>query len=238
MHEQPKVPIIVDIKMGKHVLTTCTQYLGVILDNVLSLEHMVGKAVGNTNYRHVMLRKMRGRMSRPTATLVYKQTMLPVLDYCGFLYNGITEIQHKRLQMVQNRCLRTCLKTRREYHVVDLHRDTGTDYLCVRYDMQLLLLIYKYVYGSKHDAIGMGLEFQRPSAGGRVMRSSGTGLLKFPTSKLMGYRKSPLYRGIALWNALPKECRLAESKDSFRAKTKTVLLGFFEERQRAKGLRL
>ena len=108
-HEQPKIPFILDIKMGNHTLATCTQYeyLGVILDNVLTLERTVSKAVCNTNYRHVMLRKMRGKISRPTATLVYKQTMLPVLDYCGFLYNGITDAQHKRLQLVQNKCLRT-----------------------------------------------------------------------------------------------------------------------------------
>ena len=102
--------------------------------------------------------------------------------------------------------------------------------------MQLLLMIYKYMYGGVHNNQALGLEFQQPAEGGRMMRSAGTGLLVFPPSKLLGYRKSPLYRGISLWNKLPKECRLANSKDAFREKAKPILIGFFLEQQRARGL--
>ena len=146
-HDVPLAPVDLKIKMGNHTLSTCSQYeyLGVILDSNLTLERSVSKSVSNTNFRSVMLRKMRGKLTRPTAILVYKQTIQPVLEYCGFLYNGITEYQHKRLQLTQNKCLRTCLNVRRRYHVVDLHLDTNVDYLSIRYDMQLLLLIYKYV---------------------------------------------------------------------------------------------
>ena len=51
-------------------------------------------------------------VSRQTAILVYKQTILPVLEYCGYLYNGVLVAQHRRLQLTQNRCLRTCLNVK------------------------------------------------------------------------------------------------------------------------------
>ena len=81
-------------------------------------------------------------MSLKTAVLVYKQTIMPVLEYCGYLFNGVIQTQHKRLQLVQNRCLRISLNVQRLYHVCDLHADAKIDYLSIRFDMQLLLLLH------------------------------------------------------------------------------------------------
>ena len=83
----------------------------------------------------------------------------------------------------------------------------------------------------------MGLRVQEALPGGRVMRSTDTGQLEYPTSNLMGFRKSPLYRGIDLWNQLNASCRKASTKDTFRDKAKQTVVHLFEKRQREKGLR-
>ena len=60
----------VKIKMGSSTLETCTQYeyLGVILDGNINLVKSVTKTVCSSNYRSVMLRKTRVKMSTKTAT--------------------------------------------------------------------------------------------------------------------------------------------------------------------------
>ena len=74
---KPPAPLSVHVRMGAALLETCDQYdyLGIILDNEFTLEKSVSKSVSNANFRSVMLRKMRTKMSTPTAKLVYKQTI-------------------------------------------------------------------------------------------------------------------------------------------------------------------
>ena len=166
-------------------------------------------------------------MSKNIALLVYKQTIMPVLEYCGYLLNGVVQVQHKCLQLMQNRGLRVCLSVQRLYHIRHLHKDANIDYLSVRFDMQLLLLIHKYVYGDHHDPHELGLWLQQPAACGRITRSTNTGLLKYPTSRSMAFRKSPLYRGIDLWNKLNVSCRTLTDRDLFKAKDKVTVQELF-----------
>ena len=130
---------------------------------------------------------------------------------------------------MQNRCLRSCLNVRLKHPVIDLHKDTGVDFLGVRYDLQLLLLLYiNIMYENSHDPDELGLKFQQPNPVARITRSTGTGLLVYPTSIKRGYRRSPLYRGVDLWNQLNNSCRLAESREVFRSKAKVRVLELFE----------
>ena len=228
--KQPTQTATVDITMGSTCLEHVNEYeyLGIILDADFTLVKTVSKSISTASNRNHMLGKMRRSVTKGTAILVYKQTILPVLEYCGYLYNGLIDSQYKRLQYTQNRCLRTCLLVKMKYHVTDLHKDTGVDYLTIRYDMQLLLLIHKYMYANTHNPEELGLRFQQIRPNARVTRQTGTGLLDYPLSIKTGYRRSPLYRGIDLWNRLNSSCRLSSSKDNFRSKAKSKVLELYE----------
>ena len=133
--------------MGNNKLGVCDsyEYLGVTLDYKLNLDAMTGKTVSSTYNRLFMYRNLRRKMSYWVANLVYKQTISPVLEYCGFLYNGVTETNRLRLQRIQNRCLCVCLQVRLRYNVLKLHEDTGISFIGVKHDLQLLMLIHKYI---------------------------------------------------------------------------------------------
>ena len=212
--------------MGNTVLECCTsyEYLGIILDDCITFKSTISKNVSSASNRCYMLGNMRKRMSQKTALLVYKQTILPVLEYCGYLFNGVVYTQFKRLQLVQNRCLRVSLNVQRLFHIKDLHTNAEIDHLSIRYDLQLLLLVHKYVYDGTHDPVELGLVFQQPAICGRVTRSTNTGLLEYPKSNTMGFRKSPLYRGISLWNTLSAPCRLTSDRQAFKALAKPVVV--------------
>ena len=72
---------------------------------------------------------------------------MPVLEYCGFLYNGVASTQHKQLQLTQNRGIRVSLNAQLRYTICNLHLDSNVDELRIWYNMQLSLLLHKYLYG-------------------------------------------------------------------------------------------
>ena len=77
------------ISMGNTVLKVCTsyEYLGIVLDDCLNFVKTISKTVSTSSNRCFMMNRFRKKVSKPTAILIYKQTILPVLEYCGFLYN-------------------------------------------------------------------------------------------------------------------------------------------------------
>ena len=93
------------------------------------------------------------------------------LEYCGFLYNGLTETNQLSLQRVQNRCLRVCLKARLKLNVIKLHEETDIAFIGVKHDMQLLLLTHKYVYSGNTDFAKKGLMLENIRLVGMRMRS-------------------------------------------------------------------
>ena len=132
---------------------------------------MVGKTISKASNRLFMLGKMRNKISKKIACLVFKQTIAPVLDYCGFLCCGLTEQNQRRIQHVQNRCLRVCLKVKIRYSVIRLHSETEIDFTGVRHDMQLLTLLHKYVHGNVFDPVDFGIVCT-PAPMGRVLTRS------------------------------------------------------------------
>ena len=91
------------IKMGKVALHSCSsyEYLGIILYDNITLKSTISKNVSSASNRCYMLGNLRHRMSLHTGLLVYRQTIMPVLEYCGYLFNGVVHTQHKRLQQMQ-----------------------------------------------------------------------------------------------------------------------------------------
>ena len=69
-------------------------YLGITLDCTMNLNPLlknVNKKITNKNFN---LRKIRKNITRDAAVLIYKQTILPLIDYSGFLLIACTK-EHK-----------------------------------------------------------------------------------------------------------------------------------------------
>ena len=212
-------PVPPVIKMGGHTLNVKNEYeyLGVIIDNKLNFIKCVNKTISTSCHRIYLLSKIRKMMPQKTAVLIYKQTVLPVIEYCGLLYNGLSNNITKKLQYVQNRGLRVCLKTNMRHPVADLHAVCNIDYVDVRFDLQILMLLHKYIYSESLDARSVGLVLKETNPYGRVTRSANTMELIYPHDVKLSYRKSPLYRAVDLWNSLPQSCRLTSNKSAFKS---------------------
>ena len=64
-----------------------------------------------------MLDKLRYLVDKKSVVLIYKQTILPYLDYVGFMMLSCSIGHRKSLQVLQNNALRLCLHYRPIDHV-------------------------------------------------------------------------------------------------------------------------
>ena len=138
--------------------------------------------------------------------LIYKQMVLPVLDYSDFLLEGAPEDSVKPVQTVQNNCLRCVRKIRnpRDISRVQLHIDCNCKTLKERRDRNLLGIMYTYASDIAHTV-----------AAPRRLRNYEKVRLKVQRPKGMAYRKSPLHRVQVLWNRLNADQHHLRDKTSF-----------------------
>ena len=87
-------------------------YLGMILDDTMSLIPLCKDVKKRISNRFFMLRKIRKYLTFDAAVLVYKQTILPIIDYAGFLLVATRKEDRNDLQKIQNEVLRCCNNTK------------------------------------------------------------------------------------------------------------------------------
>ena len=141
-------------------ISRCTQYryLGVDLDECMTLSANFNSTFKKYSYKIFQFGKMRKYLDIRTRTLVYKQTILLLVEYVSFMLCLNSSCDAEKLQKLQNsyRCLRSCFNV---YCPIDrgtqrLHNDARVNTLSVRRDVQLLNIMFflktneKYQKGS------------------------------------------------------------------------------------------
>ena len=119
-------------------------YLGVIIDCELSLTQHLNGVHERVQCKLFQLRKIRKYLNEFASILVYKQTILPLLDYCGFLAMSGNKNCYTSLQVLQNDCLRVCVGYPNGYNQTraELHETSNLSSLYQRWDKQLLMIMY------------------------------------------------------------------------------------------------
>ena len=87
-------------------LVHCYNYLGVIIDDTLTFASFLREKCNKINMRIYQFGRMRKYISSDIASLIYKQTILPICEYADLMVNSGPERSIARLQKVQDRALR------------------------------------------------------------------------------------------------------------------------------------
>ena len=148
----------------------------------------VKKKLNNKVY---MLRKIRKYLTLDAAVLVYKQTILPIIDYSGFLLLSCNAGDIEELQVIQNDILRICTRNRvsDRVSIPDLHKKCKIIGLKQRMHKQLLWLMYILSKENKYLHV--------PA---RLTRNAQKVVFKVPARILPAYERSSFYIGTKLWN--------------------------------------
>ena len=120
-------------------------YLGINLDVIKTL-HPLLKSVNKqvTNKILFTLHKIRKFITKEAAILIYKQTILPLIDYAGFMLIACNSEHKESLQKLQNDILRICCEyiLSNQVSIVRLHNECTIISIEQRMQKQLLWLMY------------------------------------------------------------------------------------------------
>ena len=182
-------------------------YLGTIFDSEMSLLPLYKRTIKIVSNKIFLLRKIRKYIDYNTAISIYKQTILPMFDYSGFLLMSLTKGQQSELQTMQNDVLRFAKNVRIKDMIfrIDLHKEAKLLSLCQRREKQLLTLMYKL---SQKGILRKITD--------RATRQQEKYVFKTDSKIGKKYEKSPYYQGTLLWDKLPKETQFAENIFDFK----------------------
>ena len=83
-------------------------YLGILLDNEMFLQPMLKQVKKSLTNKVYSLRRISKYINDRAAISIYKQTILPIIDYSGFLLLSCSHGDQCDLQKIQNDVLRIC----------------------------------------------------------------------------------------------------------------------------------
>ena len=181
------------------------KYLGIDLDRNLTYEAAVHNTYIKANKKLFTLRKIRPYVTQRVAALIYKQFILPILDYADFLFDSTVKYELDLLDRIQDRALRLIGRGQPNNRAIeDIY---NFEPLKARRRKHHLALMYRL---SKN---GLYLDTVRPKI---ALRSRNK--VKFTTAKtkLTKVMKSPFYRGVTLWEMLTAQVQRATTKVKFK----------------------
>ena len=197
-------------------ISRCHQYnyLGVLLDECMTLSPNFNNIYKKYSHKTYQFGKIRRYMSVPTRILVYKQTILPLVEYVSFMLclNSTRDIE--KLQRLQNRCLRLCLDVNNpvDMSTIRLHEISRINMLNSRRDVQLLNVMFSLKLDNKYKKESV-----------RVTRNAERYVFDTDIVHKDIYANSPYYKGVVLWNGLDLDIQDKVDKTGFKNCVKRLL---------------
>ena len=138
---------------GKKI-SRCSQYtyLGVDLDECMTLSANFNNIFKKFSYKIFQFGKIKKYLDLTTRILVYKQTILPLVEYVSFMLciNNVRDVE--KLQKIQNRCLRSCFNIHNpmDIGIQRLHQEARVNMLNLRRDAELLNIMFSLKSNNKY----------------------------------------------------------------------------------------
>ena len=196
-------------------VVTSYKYLGVTLDSQLNYNKHVQNTIGRVSQKLKQLRCMRYFLDVRAATLVYKNMILPIMEYGDIFLVGTTVENRKKLQTLQNKSLRCALLSDQDESVNELHKRARLQKLKIRREQHLLSHMYDLAIAGKH--------VKKPKSVGVKTRSQNKRMLKLGKPNTEKYKKSLAYAGPQKWNALPEQYHHVKSRSLFNNRIKRLV---------------
>ena len=139
--EKQSISLKIDNTQKQRVRTFT--YLGVVLDEQLTYEAHIKQTISRVSAKLYQLRRIRQYVTDRAALLIYKNMILPILEY-GDLYMHSANMEHrKKLQTLQNRALKCALNRDKRYSTKLLHSEARILKLNLRRKKHILLQMYQ-----------------------------------------------------------------------------------------------
>ena len=199
-------------KVKGHSLTEVDlyKYLGLHIDNNLNFQAHHKKLVSQVQLKLNQFRKIRCFITKKAAILIYKCTILPVLEYADFIQDQGIAYVNKAIQKLQNYGLliannQHTLPFNQRDSSETLHRNCKMSRLIHRRRLHLLQFAFR-LKGNNDLLDNRDIPTRRRA--GIVFTIIKSNHYKFPP-------KNPYYRCMLEWNNLPVDISLLDHKENF-----------------------
>ena len=202
----------VSFKLGNIELeyVSAYKYWGMTMDSSLNFQSYRESIINRVNLKINYFKKIRLYLTQEAALMVYKCTILPILEYVDFVYDFGIKYVNKKLQTIQNTGLYIVYN---QYYLPydvkesteTLHRRARVSRLSHRRRIHMLSFIYNYIGDDRLVDI-------------RDINTRRREGILFKTHRKEHYkvRQDPLVRAMDAWNSLPVCIRNAETKEKLK----------------------
>ena len=209
-----KIPTEPSLKLGD---VQQYEYLGMLLDDKLTMNEYTDAMWKKANAKVGILAKIRRFICVNTAARIYKTMIRPHLDYIDFVTDSSSVDRVKRLDTLQNKALR-----RIEYCI---NKENRLSYplLQTKYNIEDLKLRRNRNLMKIMPARSPALKSEDSENHRIELRSNDKVKIKMDFTAKTRVFNSPLYRGARLWNSLPVDLQKEKDKYVFKKRMRTYI---------------
>ena len=184
------------------LFTDTYKYLGVQLDQTLSLRHLEStykKAAG----RLYLLKRVRFQLTTDAALSIYKSMLLPLFTYCSILNANPSRTHQERIDNFENRAQRIVYRS---------GNPNGNQQLISVKELnkkRVCLQVFKCMIGETCENFQNYFEIMNNKTRNRNC------LIRLRVAKLECYRKSFCFNGAREFNELPLKIRSSKTASEF-----------------------
>ena len=205
--------------------TNCTKYLGLFIDTILSWDVQCDNLCRHISGKIAVLRRVSSFIKPSIMKLIYDRTIQPVIDYgYSVWYNTISK-NLKKLQKVQNYAARIISGNFDYINVrsISLIRSLKWMTISERCEYFTALLMFKAINGLVPNYLSDSIVMAGESHD-RDTRLSESLDVHIPSHNSSALKRSFIYNGSVLWNALPEEIKTVYSHLKRDTKSKSKIL--------------
>ena len=196
-------------------------YLGYCLDSEMSLKPLLSHIKKVTTSKIKTLHKIRRYIDNFSALAIYKQMILPLFDYSGYLLLSCYKMDREDLQIIQNNALRLCLGIRLNDRISLFEIHSRANLLCLEQRQCIQLLSLLFMHGQTNvDA------YEVP-----VRNTQAANIRKFRTEiyKNSKYKNSPYYKAAKLWDTLPRHVKDSTTLSELKQHLKVLYPSYVDD---------
>ena len=194
-------------------------YLGCILDETLSGESMALHVLSKINTKLKFLYRKNDFLSLPLRRLLCNALIQPHFDYaCSAWYTNLNTKYKRKIQIMQNKCVRFCLKLGKRTHISVKEFDK-LNWLPVEQRFNQCLCVNSFKFFNEMCPLYLRDIFY-PIEPSHITTRRSTLKLTQPLRKSNYGQKSISFLAPSNWNSLPDNVKLLENTNLFKHKIK------------------
>mgnify|MGYP002716484922 CR=1 FL=1 len=196
--------------------------LGLAINKHLSwndhINNICKKAYGSLH----SLYRLKHFLPEPVKASLVQTLVISHLDYCDTVYIDLTEVQSKRIQRIQNACVRFVHNARRYDHLTDYYRQLRWAKMHARRQLHVLMLLWKIIKYKQPTYLYDRFKFLSESHTFNT-RSKERSTLVIHPHKSDFLAKSFTLTASRAWNSIPCDIKNSPSLTIFKRKLKEYL---------------